>query len=36
VGVALWFGKRRHDRRLVAENAAEFEEDLGVSDEAGE
>jgi len=27
VGLALWVGKRRHDRRLVAENAAEFEQE---------
>ncbi len=27
VGVVLFIGKRRHDRRLVAQNAAEFEED---------
>jgi membrane protein DedA with SNARE-associated domain len=27
VGVALLVGKRRHDRRLLAENAAEFEEE---------
>lgn len=26
VGATLWIGKRRHDRRLVAENAAIFEE----------
>lgn len=24
-GIALWVGKRRHDKRLVAENAAEFD-----------
>jgi len=27
IGVALFVGKRRHDRRLLAENAAEFEEE---------
>jgi prolipoprotein diacylglyceryltransferase len=27
VAVALWMAKRRHDNRLVAENAAEFEEE---------
>jgi len=27
VGAALWLGKRRHDRRLVADNAEEFEEE---------
>jgi membrane protein DedA with SNARE-associated domain len=26
-GVALWMGKHRHDKRILAENAAEFEED---------
>ncbi|MDR3687159.1 MAG: DedA family protein [Coriobacteriia bacterium] len=26
VGVALWIAKRRHDRRLVARNAEEFEQ----------
>lgn len=25
--IVLWVGKRRHDKRLVAENAAEFEEE---------
>ena len=39
VGVALWFAKRRHDRRLVAENAEEFVEDeaaIQAADEAAE
>lgn len=38
VGVALWIGKRRHDRRLVAENAAEFEQEAqgGAGREPGE
>ena len=34
VAVVLWMGKRRHDRRLVAENAEEFAEDAEAIDSA--
>ena len=34
-GVWLWLRKRRHDQRLIAENAAEFEQEH-VSDNEGE
>jgi len=33
VGVALFIGKRRHDRRLIAENAAEFEAEARAGNE---